>query len=242
MSNLLRDRARNPFSAQQPIGDEFAYGGGEEGENNRPNAAVLPRRLALSVEASGALDLGNFRLTRTGLEIEGVVTEEQWRNLGSLIGRIDTSVQWLLGDWMAYGERTWGKTYEQVAELTGYEIQTLRDYAWVARRVDLSSRKDKLSFKHHKLVAHLDDPGLQRQWLDYALDNYLSVSQMQAAIEGNPPALSTGNAPLDRFQRAFTPFQQRVQRIAHKAGQGDRQQIASWLRNMADEIEQGDLG
>ena len=39
---------------------------------------------------------------------------------------------------------------------TGLEYQTLRDYKWVASKIHLSLRNDKLSFHHHKHVADLE--------------------------------------------------------------------------------------
>ncbi|MBV9688974.1 MAG: hypothetical protein JO202_04600 [Ktedonobacteraceae bacterium] len=65
-------------------------------------------------------------------------------------------MQFWIGDWLNYGERAWGKKYEEALQQTGLDYQTLRDYKWVASHVPLSVRKDTLSFHHHKQVASLD--------------------------------------------------------------------------------------
>ena len=98
---------------------------------------------------------------------------------------------------------------------------------------------ENLTFAHHQLVASLE-PDAQRQWLEFAAEHDLSISQMRAAIAGDPPALSDGKDPISKFQRAFLPFQQRIHRVLRAAGQGDRRKIANWLRQEADRIERGD--
>jgi len=125
-----------------------------------------------------------------------------------------------------------------VAATTGYEVPTLYNFASVARSIDFSLRSEKLSFGHHRLVVAMA-PELQRQWLEYAEANNFSISQMRKAIEGQPPALPDGKDPVSKFQRAFLPFQQRINRALRKAGQGDRRKIANWLREEADRIERG---
>ena len=52
------------------------------------------------------------------------------------------------------GKRHYGDgLYKRAAEITGFTEGTLRDFMWMARAYELSSRKDNLSFKHHKEVA-----------------------------------------------------------------------------------------
>jgi hypothetical protein len=203
------------------------------------NSMLAPVGARPSVEG-GNIRVGNFLLTSTGLTINGQISHEEWQQMGEVLHRLDGAIQWLIGDWLVYGERVWGETYEQIAELTGISYQTLRDYAWVARNVDLSLRKDNLTFNHHKLVTSME-PATQRQWLEHAAEQGLSISQMKAAIEGKvPPTLSDGKDPVSKFERVFLPFQQRIDRILSKAGQGDRRKIANWLRQEADRIERGD--
>jgi hypothetical protein len=43
--------------------------------------------------------------------------------------------------------------YDEAERLTGLEYQTLNDYVWVADSVEISRRREILSFSHHKEIA-----------------------------------------------------------------------------------------
>ncbi len=114
------------------------------------------RRLRLVQHSDGSLAYGGFTLTSTGIALQGDVTAQDWQTIGELIFRVNRAIQWLIGDWIVYGEDyQWGQTYEQLAEQTGYTVETLRQYAYVSRHVQLSIRIDNLSFAHHQVVAGL---------------------------------------------------------------------------------------
>jgi len=102
------------------------------------------------------LVVSSFQLQKNGLTPVGKPTFDEWVSCGHFIQEAEQSVQFWIGDWLIYGEKTYGKAnYEQAIQQTGLEYQTLRDYKWVAKAVPLSLRKDKLSFHHHKHVADL---------------------------------------------------------------------------------------
>lgn len=204
--------------------------------------AMLGRGSTSLVASDGKIRAGNFTLMPVGLHMEQAATVDEWREVGGILRRLDASIQWLIGDWMAYGERVWGQTYEQVAAETGYSYQTLRDYSWVARNVGLSIRIDKLSFSHHRLVASLS-PEQQQEWLDYAVMNNLSLSQMRQAIEGKPPALPSSHVYDTLFSSENKPKISRIERLFLKAGRGDRRahnELLSQIelsRRWLDELE-----
>ncbi|MFD9426223.1 MULTISPECIES: hypothetical protein [unclassified Streptomyces] len=63
------------------------------------------------------------------------------------------SSAWWLADWLIHGEATYGwRRYKEAVERTGLDYQTLRHYAWVARRFEHDRRRDSLSFAHHAAV------------------------------------------------------------------------------------------
>jgi len=209
-------------------------------ETTLPDGAIVP-------QGDGSWLLSGFRLTTTGVDIPADTTEAQWTALGVMICKLGASVQWLIGDWLAFGDRRWGKTYEQVAELTGYEVQSLRDMVYVASKV--SVRTDKLSFAHHKVVAGLA-PEDQQAWLEWAMENGASSKMLLAAIREwrRPTPLSSG-ADGSQVQKVLISrekpreFRQFL-KLASKAGQGDVKakqralgrsvQYRQWL----DEMEQ----
>lgn len=145
-----------------------------------PDGALIP-------VGDGALQMGGYRLTKVGLVAEESATIETWKQLGGMLFALEGSIQWLIGDWILNGEFQWGQTYEAMAEQTGYEVKTLREYKYVCRSVHLSIRMDKLSFGHHQLVAKLSQDE-QVKWLEWAANcNPIpSVAEMRKAMRGKP--------------------------------------------------------
>ena len=98
----------------------------------------------------------SFILRKNGLEPIDDPSFDQWLECGEFINKAKGAVHFWIGDWLNYGERKWGEKYVEAIEKTGYEYKTLRNDKWVAARVDLSRRRDKLSFDHHASVANLE--------------------------------------------------------------------------------------
>ena len=74
---------------------------------------------------------------------------EDWGQIGSRLKRMGRSVKWRLGDWLAYGERKYGEMYAQALDVTDYEYGTCRNAVWIAKQIELSRRRDNLSWSHH---------------------------------------------------------------------------------------------
>src|SRR5262249_36589342 len=70
----------------------------------------------------------------------------------------------------------------QAVEETGYDYQTLRDDAWVAGAIDLSRRRDNLSWSHHKEVASLPEDE-QDAALDEAEREGLTRNQLRQRVQ-----------------------------------------------------------
>src|SRR6266536_1438757 len=60
-----------------------------------------------------------------------------------------------MGAWLAHGQAAYRSRYRTAIEQTGLDYQTLRNYAWVAGRFELSRRRDTLSFGRHAEAAAL---------------------------------------------------------------------------------------
>jgi hypothetical protein len=82
------------------------------------------------------------------------------------------SVQFWIGDWLNYGESKYGEKYAQA--VGPEQAETWKNYAWVARSVEMSLRKDILSYKHHEVVAPLNSAG-QKDWLARTVQEGWSV-------------------------------------------------------------------
>src|SRR5690242_627981 len=96
--------------------------------------------------------------TARGFRARRGLTFDEWMSAGRQIARISTASAWWIGDWLSYGERAYGSRYRIAVDLTSFDYKTLRNYVWVARRFELSRRRDSLSFQHHAEVAALAEP------------------------------------------------------------------------------------
>jgi len=148
----------------------------------------------------------HFNITEVGLCSDDTPTQNEWYEVGRVLQRIGSGIQWLWGDWIEKGEKVWGKTYAEAVEISGLDSQTLQDYAWVARHVHQSLRKRELSFNHHKVIAHLSEAD-QVYWLNEALEKKWTVAEMRAEI--NPRQLTASDFPAyDHLKRKLLIFKQ----------------------------------
>lgn len=118
---------------------------------------------------------------RNGLSLPNDMPFDSWREIGSQIVLIANCSAWWVGDWLVYGEEAYCDRYEQAITDTSLAYQTLRNYAWVARRVPVSRRRDTLSFGHHAEVASLPD-GEQDVWLVRAERSNLSRKKLRREL------------------------------------------------------------
>ena len=103
--------------------------------------------------------------TATGLSFDPLLPFEAWSAIGARIARHSSATTWWLGDWLIYGQDKYGRRYKEAIAATGLDYQTLRNYAMVARRFEVSRRRDGLTFHHHAEVCALSDAD-QDRWLD----------------------------------------------------------------------------
>jgi hypothetical protein len=128
----------------------------------------------------------------SGLQIVRGVEFDAWLVMGRRLTSISNACAWYLGDWLVYGERAFPTRYKTAMAATSLDYQTLRNYAWVARRFPLSRRRDSLSFQHHAEVAPLPDAD-QDLWLLRAERSRWSRNELRRQLSGSrrlsgPPA------------------------------------------------------
>lgn len=185
------------------------------------------------------IEIGNFKILPTGLQIAGHINVDEWQAFGQHIRMMETSIQWIIGDWLAYGEREYGKTYQEVAELTGYAYGTLQNLVWIAKQFEFSYRYEKLSHTHHQkaLLACNGDVQLAQKWLSEASEHGWSVKRMLDEISGVPVTLPPQKGRMAKFWANFEGFAKKNVQLARKAGEAERRQMADALRKLADELE-----
>jgi len=130
----------------------------------------------------------------------GELGQAAWLATGRRLGAIGRCSQWWIGDWIRYGTSRWGERYAEAARVTGYDVASLRNMAWVASQFDLSLRSDKLTWSHHVLLAPLE-PDEQKRWLDRALEERLSVADLRVELRAAQGAVGkaevAGQAELE---------------------------------------------
>jgi hypothetical protein len=107
--------------------------------------------------------------------------QAEWLSAGRRLGAIGRCSQWWIGDWIRFGTARWGEKYTEAARVTGYDVASLRNMAWVASQFDLSLRSDKLSWSHHVLLAPLEADE-QRRWIEKAVEQRLSVADLRLEL------------------------------------------------------------
>jgi len=149
---------------------------------NKKNIMEIPSEEVDKTESIAIISSTHFKATSTGLIIEGEPSVENWLEYGEKIKQVQGAIQWVLGDWLNYGERAYGEKYSQALDETGYSYDTLRHVALVAVKVEPSRRKHNLSWSHHLEVIKLN-PDEQDFWLGKAEEENLSTKQLRAAIQ-----------------------------------------------------------
>lgn len=98
-----------------------------------------------------------FGSTPTGLIVTGSPTLQDWQAYGEAWLLAQDATPWIIGDWMLYGQETYGDEYANAIELTGAKYDTVSKYKWVAKHVPQEVRRHprNIAWTYHKHVAHL---------------------------------------------------------------------------------------
>jgi hypothetical protein len=105
----------------------------------------------------------------------------EWVEQGRWLGAIGRASAWWIGDWIRYGSARYGDKYHAASQITGYDVQSLMNMAYVASRFEVSRRRPGLSFSHHAELAGLP-PEDQELWLDRIEAGGLSVHALRAEL------------------------------------------------------------
>ena len=138
-------------------------------------------------EKSGGL------MTETVFILPENLTRERWTDIGRTLLVYERAAMWWLGDWFAYGERTFGDDcYQAVPE---YANNTVRIAEWVARSIPPEERRADLPFSFHQVVAALD-PAIRIAILASAAEERWTRTELRAAVRYVRDG-AAGEAPSD---------------------------------------------
>ena len=123
---------------------------------------------------------------------------EKYEALGSLLGVLHQMNAFLIGDWLLYGEHTYGEKYAQAAEMVGLSEQTLTNYASIAKRIPPTRRRPLVAHSKHAEVAALP-PAEQKRWLKVVEDEKLTKAELRHRLRDE------GHLPPTRARTIFCP-------------------------------------
>lgn len=119
-------------------------------------------------------------LTKTSLIFKRDITKEEWMDGFNSLKKIEGCIQFWIGDFLAYRNQKWGM-YDDIAEETGYDKNTLRQYKQVSEQIKSDTRVSDLGYSHHREVASLT-PEKQTEFLNKAVEEKLSVRELREEI------------------------------------------------------------
>jgi hypothetical protein len=139
------------------------------------------------LKALRALDAAEV-LHATELVLPYDLSFVQYERLGFALGLFKRASSWWIGDWIIYGEKTYGEKYAQASEATRLTPETLRNYVWVCSKVAPSRRRTGIPFSVHAEVAPLT-PREQRRWLAVAEHEGLTQRELRERIRAESDLL-----------------------------------------------------
>jgi hypothetical protein len=116
------------------------------------------------------------------------------------------NVQFYFGDLINQGIAAFGEVaaYAQATVVAGCERETLRYYAWVARKIPQARRVKELTFNHHRVVAALH-PVCQATLLARAVEEKLPVKAVQQIAACKSASLTPSMLPKGRAVHCMVP-------------------------------------
>lgn len=212
-------------------------------------------RIGRSITASGV------RVMRTGLVFDKV-DERALHEAGAFLQTVDACSAWWWGDYLAaycgyevkaeeaehgpMDEITKGDRLKQYtaryAAIAGKEPKTLAHYLSTCRFYsNFSRRREELSFKHH-VEAHDGaggDPAVADTWLDAAVKNHWSASELRAAIRKTKRAEQEPDEPMPQYVLPLELVQARRWGSAHleSVDEADMEELVAQVREVGPLIE-----
>jgi hypothetical protein len=186
-----------------------------------------------------------------GFDLSDDLAEDEWWEIGERFKREQSLTAWRIGDWLVHaadhydgGEQS-DSRYTRASDLTDLSYGTLRNRASVARRFEMSRRRDTLTFEHHAVVASLRNDVEQDRWLGKAEKNRWSVRDLKRhKSEAKPKAMSSSKAEKPEkvkltitFSGQDADLRERIYRIADESERGMNAWCVDALREAVEAVE-----
>lgn len=185
-----------------------------------------------SVQSGLGGDAG-IKARRVELDMPPDLTFEAWRHIGRSLNTITSSSGWWLGDWLVYGQNRFPGRYRVVLEETSLDYQTLRNYAWVARRFPACRRRDGLSLQHHAEIAALPEAE-QDRWLERAEREKWSTRRLRKELR-QARKLSDKAQSKDATTKVIMSLDVNRKDLWVQAAQAAEMPLLDWITKVLDE-------
>lgn len=116
-----------------------------------------------------------------GIQFANTLSFDEWQRIGERLMLNEHAIGFQIGDWINYGQSRYGEKYTAAIACTGIPDKTLKNYAYVARKISPALREPGLGFEIHAALAKLK-PHEQKRWLKLAIDHNLSVRRLRASM------------------------------------------------------------
>lgn len=207
------------------------------------------RDKALAIlDGGGVVYFGRCELTTTGLIMPDDLDLEEWLEIGKQFNALESSFQWMLGDWAVKGEDNtdlWlegtqadkaqrNLRYQTLVESTGYKHGSIKNLASIARNIPYEERRASVTYSKHVTVAGLPIAKM-RELLNYAEENPdVSVREFREKVLRIKGIKLPSPLPLakDERQSSFRKIMKSLSR-GNKPDRSDIEALRAWL----DEVE-----
>jgi hypothetical protein len=154
-----------------------------------------------------------------------------WAAVGRRLSHVSSRSTWALGDWLLFGERTYGTRYRTAVEATNLDYQTLRNYAWVAGSFAPHRRRVELSFQHHAELAALSEAE-QDLWLNRAAGEGWSRNELRRRLRAHRCGHDPETARPALVVRVELSLEDELR--WRQAAESTKMDLTVWLRTVAD--------
>lgn len=119
-----------------------------------------------------------------GLAISDKLQFQDWATLLDDVASAHDSIQWMLGDLMAYGALRFEEDkYRMIIERTGRKYSTVHKWGNVASKVPIEERRFNLSFTHYEQTAFIRKDDRDRLLECAELEKW-TVARLREEVEG----------------------------------------------------------
>jgi hypothetical protein len=169
-------------------------------------------------------DIPGCEFSPVSLKLPQDLKYDHWERIGRQLQLADLAVQWWIGDWLNFGEHHYQDKYAQAVEEFGRQKHTLINYAYVARSIPESRRRDAVDFSTHAEVASLK-PEDQEKVLAQAAKEHLSKKSVRREA--------------DRIRRASKPKPIDTELVLSKEARTYLDEYIEELSRLAERIPEG---